>query len=344
MGAQESKTSNFTPDQLKKLQLSFNNEKKDLILNVMQVKSWESFLTVADDLFETRMDDFLKKYSIRFPRDKSSDLIAKLILNWNPKFSREIIDFISNSDKSIHDFKMTLMQNRTVKEIFSHNLRKAFYRETEILPELKGSRLKFDQIWILKQHIQEKQGWEIIYSTDIHGKNWTMFLEKVLLPQSCLIVIKDDDDFVFGVYVHSGLSINPKFHGTSHNFMFTLEPKFQIYHSTGLNSNYQYLNTGTQSLPNGIGFGGQIDYFGLFLNAGLSGKCDADPRSTTFNSPVLSSKKEFNTKSIEIISIIQKECLNDDPADSILANEQDAAFLEISGRALYGKHVVLPKN
>lgn len=110
----------------------------------------------------------------------------------------------------------------------------------------------------------------------------------------------------------------------------------EIYQTTGLNENYQYLNTGTQSLINGIGFGGQMEYFGLFLNTDLCGRCDAEPRSTTYNNPVLSCKKEFTVKSLEIISIVKKESLND-VHDSILQNEQEAAFLEISGKTLYGR-------
>jgi hypothetical protein len=110
----------------------------------------------------------------------------------------------------------------------------------------------------------------------------------------------------------------------------------EIFQTTGLNDNYQYLNTGQKSLPNGIGFGGQLEYFGLFLSTDLCGRCDAEPRSTTYNNPVLSCKKEFTVKSIEIISILKKESL-DETHDSILNNDEDAAFLEISGKTLYAR-------
>lgn len=199
---------------------------------------------------------------------------------------------------------------------------------------IKDSRLTLKQIKTLREVIKDEKDWQVVYSTEKQGKNWTFFLDHLLLSEKSLVVVKDMDDYVFGVYVDQGLQINPKFHGSNGNFLFSLEPKIEIYHSTGLNNNYQYLNTGQKFLPNGIGFGGQMEYFGLFLNTDLCGRCDAEPRSTTYNNPVLSCKKEFTVKSIEIISILKKESENE-IHDSILNNEEDAAFLEISGKTLY---------
>ena len=337
MGAQESRIDHgFTLEQVHRLELNFTNLQQDFIIQIMSPKSFKDYFRIASDLFEFKTLEFQEKYMLKFPRDKSRDLIMKLILNWTV-VNNQVLEYISNQDAGIDQFGEILSQNKIVKEIFYLNLKKSFFRDFKDLSRINGSDLKSDQIWILSQIIQEqdKKEWELIYSTGKNGKNWTIFLEKVVLPESCIILIRDSQDFLFGVYIDQGLCINPKFHGNSRNFLFTLEPKIDFYYSTGLNSNYQYLNSGTQTLPNGIGFGGQLDYFGLFLNTDLCGRCDADPISTTFNNPILSSEKEFTVKSIEIISIRQRETSIEEETESILKNEQDAAFLEISGKRLY---------
>lgn len=61
---------------------------------------------------------------------------------------------------------------------------------------------------------------------------------------------------------------------------------------------------GAQTLTNGLGFGGQIDYFALFIKSDFtSGHSRASPISTTFASPQLSRQPEFKIEMLEAISI-----------------------------------------
>ena len=46
--------------------------------------------------------------------------------------------------------------------------------------------------------------------------------------------------------------------GNFSSFLFQLLPKVAVYNPTGVNQNFQYCGHNFASLPNGIGFGGQV--------------------------------------------------------------------------------------
>jgi hypothetical protein len=48
-------------------------------------------------------------------------------------------------------------------------------------------------------------------------------------------------------------------------------------------------------LPNGLGFGGQMDYFGMWIDSQFErGTFACEPTSTTFGNPKLSQKSTFD--------------------------------------------------
>ena len=67
----------------------------------------------------------------------------------------------------------------------------------------------------------------------------------------------------------------------------------RVYPATNINDHYQYFNSNTKSLPNGLGFGGQFDYFALWVQSDfIHGHCRGNP-STTFANHPLSANEEF---------------------------------------------------
>ena len=87
--------------------------------------------------------------------------------------------------------------------------------------------------------------------------------------------------------------------GSEKCFLFHLAPKLASYSSTGFNKNYLYMNVQQQTMPNGIGIGGKLEYFGLWLDYEFGkGKCS--PTCTSFSSPQLSSKEHFNIHTLEV--------------------------------------------
>lgn len=74
-----------------------------------------------------------------------------------------------------------------------------------------------------------------------------------------------------------------------------------IYPATGYNENFVYLNQGQETIPNGLGMGGQFGYFGLWLDYEFGmGHSKAHPKCTTYGSPRLSAQEEFRIKTLEV--------------------------------------------
>lgn len=40
-----------------------------------------------------------------------------------------------------------------------------------------------------------------------------------------------------------------------------------VFDTTPFNSNYQYFNLKQKTMPNGLGMGGQLEYFGLWIDS-----------------------------------------------------------------------------
>lgn len=65
-------------------------------------------------------------------------------------------------------------------------------------------------------------------------------------------------------------------------------------------------------MPNGFGMGGQLKYFGLWLDSDFGkGHSKAKPQSTTFKSPQLSADEEFEIDSLEVWNVGRMRKCND---------------------------------
>ncbi|KAJ3129153.1 hypothetical protein HK098_002394 [Nowakowskiella sp. JEL0407] len=189
------------------------------------------------------------------------------------------------------------------------------YRSETNFPTL----ISLEVEWLLNTVISDDSkdsAWPCVFSTELHGKSWTVFKSSIMMAKSTLLVIRDHDGHVFG-----GFASNP----------WNTAPK--------------YLHSGTKTFPNGLGFGGQLDYFGLFISEDFTvGHSKANPRSSTFGNPRLSNKEEFMIESVEVYSVkaFSDEELEEimQEKESILASNPEAqAFLEMAGRKLYAKEV-----
>ncbi|KAK3814156.1 MAG: TLD-domain-containing protein [Benniella sp.] len=162
-----------------------------------------------------------------------------------------------------------------------------------------------------------------------------------------LVIMKDEDGYIFGAYADQDLEQRPKFYGTDRSFLFTIRPKFRIYRPSGVNNNFQYLDFGTKTLPNGIGFGGQLRYFGLWLASDFqTGQSAAEPLCSTYQSPQLSKKQNFKLDDMEVWQVHPSLIERDEaPKHSAMDTHPDAvALLEMANRKMYSKDVRSPEN
>lgn len=215
----------------------------------------------------------------------------------------------------------------------------------------KGSKLlSTEDIYVLHHSIPVKQQsklgtWKLLFSTSVHGSSWTNFVTACEDAGSTLLIIKDKGGDVFGGFASKPLFPSSKFFGNGDSFVFSLAPTLRVFHSTGINENFIYFNYDTRTLPNGLAFGGQMDYFGLWISADFeNGYCRASPTSTTFGNPTLSSSSssDFKIDYIEawLVQPHEKRDYHLPSKKSAMANNPELQeFLEMGGVKMWSKDV-----
>lgn len=70
--------------------------------------------------------------------------------------------------------------------------------------------------------------------------------------------VKDKGGAIFGGYAAEPWLKQGTFYGSPLSFLFTLLPQFAVHFASGVNGNYQWCGHRFHELPNGLGFGGQV--------------------------------------------------------------------------------------
>ncbi|OMJ23251.1 TLD domain-containing protein 1 [Smittium culicis] len=133
----------------------------------------------------------------------------------------------------------------------------------------------------------------------------------------------------------------------------------KVFNSAMINNNYQYFNYQTKTLPNGLGLGGQLEYFGLWIDSDFI-HGHSFPSATYANSNLsaidfladsesLSSTKsakgpnEFLIKSVSVFecSDISVKMTGKKGTKSAVSKNPDAvAILEMANRTIYSKDFI----
>ncbi|KAL5224429.1 hypothetical protein ABZP36_011068 [Zizania latifolia] len=185
---------------------------------------------------------------------------------------------------------------------------------------------------------QEVQEWKLLYHSSLHGQSFNTFLGNVTNGDAqTVIVVKDTEGFVYGGYASQPWERHSDFYGDMKTFLFKLYPQASIFRPTGVNKNLQWcaVNFSSDTIPNGIGFGGQPHHFGFFLSAnfdqGHSFTC------STFTSPALSKTNRFRPEVIECWGIQMRGALdeNTEPVKGTVLEryKEDRNMLKLVGLA-----------
>ncbi|XP_065857431.1 uncharacterized protein [Euphorbia lathyris] len=157
----------------------------------------------------------------------------------------------------------------------------------------------------LPQH--ELEEWKLLYNSSVSGQSFNTFLGNISNGEGpTVLIVKDKEDCIYGGYASQPWEKHGDFYGDMKSFLFQLCPTASIFKPTGANSNVQWCaaNFTSESIPNGIGFGGRSNHFGLFLAASFdTGHTFA---CTTFGSPSLSKTTRIIPDVIECWGIVQK--------------------------------------
>ncbi len=126
------------------------------------------------------------------------------------------------------------------------------------------------------------------------------FMTHVLEKGHSVLVIRDKGGHVFGGYAGSDWVKAPKFYGPTNCFVFAVRPHAALYRATGDNNNFMYLNHASKTLYNGIGMGGQVEFFAWTIPSDFDhGSCRSD-RNSTFGCPILAASADFQIDLIEV--------------------------------------------
>jgi len=157
-----------------------------------------------------------------------------------------------------------------------------------------------------------------------------------------MLIIRDTKGNIFGGFAACPWNKpSSNWYGSVQCFLFTIKPKFEIFHATGYNNHFMYLNEGKEMLPNGVGMGGQHDYFGLFIHESFDwgsshGIC------STYKSPCLSSSVRFDIDIIEVWScklpvVVEDPTTTKKKSALNSENNPDRAIMEMAGRVSYSQ-------
>lgn len=159
------------------------------------------------------------------------------------------------------------------------------------LPSLQGcsSLLTQEHITYLVKYMERslRQRWSLLYDSRANGLSFSQFMAACIDKGPTLVVVKAKDGSVFGGITDSSWEKpQAQFYGTARCMVFSIEPKLQVYTTEGVNNNYMYLNFGAETYPNGVGMGGQHNWFAWYIDDHFEKGHSQGPNST-FGSPSL---------------------------------------------------------
>ncbi|XP_074864682.1 MTOR-associated protein MEAK7 [Carettochelys insculpta] len=214
-----------------------------------------------------------------------------------------------------------------------------------LVPKCKGikgrgfvSLLDIPSIIYINSHLPSElqNKWKLLFSSRIHGESFSQLCGHIINKGPCILVVKDLDGYIFGGFASQSWEVKPQFQGDNRCFLFSVFPSLMVHTYTGYNDHYMYLNHGQQTMPNGLGMGGQHDYFGLWIDSNYgSGHSRAKPRCTTYNCPQLSANENFTLDAIEVWAVGDlPESAETKGKKSILDIDPEAqALLEMTGKS-----------
>ncbi|XP_039133921.1 uncharacterized protein LOC120270909 isoform X1 [Dioscorea cayenensis subsp. rotundata] len=184
----------------------------------------------------------------------------------------------------------------------------------------------------------EAEEWKLLYHSAINGLSFNTFMGNISSGDGpTVLVIKDTEGHIYGGYASQQWERQSAFFGDMRSFLFQLYPRASIFRPTGANNNLQWcaVNFSSDSIPNGIGFGGRENHFGLFISAnfdrGHTFSC------TTFNSPCLSKSSQIVPEVIECWGTVVKGLQNEKaelPKGTVLERfKEDRNMLKMVGLA-----------
>jgi len=247
-------------------------------------------------------------------------------------------------DIEIDDIEKLLMGNPLVENMITDILNHCFkvtLKQQTLLPKLPSSiksSLSLLQVLFLNSQLPHEMRhiWRPLFNTDVHGESFSKFTGCIINQGPSIVVVWDDQGNVFGGFATDSWTLGPKFCGKPETFLFHLHPKMNIYDTTPYNNNYQYFNLKQKTMPNGLGMGGQLEYFGFWIDSEF-GIVKTSPTCSTYHSPQLG-QLEGKIKKLEVFGVGDLKEEDIEAGKSVLDMDPEAqAVLEMMGKTFHSK-------
>ncbi|XP_030222053.1 MTOR-associated protein MEAK7 isoform X2 [Gadus morhua] len=192
--------------------------------------------------------------------------------------------------------------------------------------------------------------WRLLFTTQLHGESFSRMVAGLSKRGPTLLLIRDTRGHVFGAFASHAWEVKPQFQGDSRCFLFSVYPRLRVYTATGYNQHFMYLNQNQQTMPNGLGMGGQHGYFGLWLDSDFGrGHSRARPKCTTYGSPQLSADEEFTLDYAEVWAVGKPPAPEEGEEGrgkrSVLDMDPEVqAMMEMAGKTLHSQGLREPEE
>jgi hypothetical protein len=150
--------------------------------------------------------------------------------------------------------------------------------------------------WALRQCLppEQQQEWRLLFTSQKHGMSFNTLIAKLGEATPTLLLVRDKAGHLFGGVASRPWQKRGSYYGDFGSFIFSLLPCAAVYHASGINQNFQWCGIGFSQLPNGLGFGGQVGHYAMFVDSTL--EAGVSRPSATYASPCLASEQVFQVR------------------------------------------------
>jgi len=170
--------------------------------------------------------------------------------------------------------------------------------DISMIPEIESL------VWALACCIELNEStWTVLYAVRNHGQSLGRLCNEVLeYGGPTIMIIQDLEGGIFGCFTREVWKSRTDFREDRSAFLFSLAPHFGIYRATGTDVNNLFLNSTVNPHfphPVGIGFGGKLKNFRLWINEDLSGG-ESRYSCNTYAKGKISNSTLFKINTIEV--------------------------------------------
>lgn len=275
---------------------------------------------------------------------KLSDSLLHDLIFKNEKRKATFSKETSNETVPIEDIENLFIKTPMIESMLASVLASCFQMKisnTVVVPSVPDdtkTSLSLLQAVFLNSHLphEHRHLWRPLFNTDTDGESFSKFAGAITRQGPSIIIITDEVGNVFGGFATDAWKMGPKFVGKPESFLFHLHPKINIYDSTPFNSNYQYFNLKQKTMPNGLGMGGQLEYFGFWIDNEF-GVVKTSPSCSTYHSPQLG-ELEGKIRRLEVFGVGELSEDDLEAGPSVLDMDPEAqAVLEMMGKTFHSK-------